>query len=279
MSTDFDREDRVISEVLKSFGPWKNNIVIGGGYALIIYKLYLADKLVGNPPVGTRDIDSLIGRKLPEQSPKNIAQHLREAGFTHAYKDRETPPTESYAKEIEGVEIEVEFLTHNCARKSHQNVFVAGVSAQPLGYLELSLEKTIEFTTFSNETGFVVAPGAWLFHKGLTFTKRKSELKKLKDLYGIWYVASQLGVFSLQALAEFEDLALSYPTWYKTFRKNLDTWIESASRRNWIELEAQDPYGVLKELHFKRVVNDLIKEQVQNKKIIFHLKQLLLETS
>lgn len=35
------QEDLVISEFLQSMGPWREVIVIGGGYALIIYKLYL----------------------------------------------------------------------------------------------------------------------------------------------------------------------------------------------------------------------------------------------
>jgi hypothetical protein len=43
------KEDRVISEFLQSMGPWKEVIVIGGGYALTIYKLYLADQQLKNP--------------------------------------------------------------------------------------------------------------------------------------------------------------------------------------------------------------------------------------
>src|SRR5262249_12014364 len=109
MTIDNNREDRVISEVLKSFGPWKDHVVVGGGYALIIYKLYLADKLVGNPPVGTRDLDYLIPRKFPKLSSKDISNHLLDAGFLHTHKDRENPPTEGYTKEIDGIEVEIEF--------------------------------------------------------------------------------------------------------------------------------------------------------------------------
>jgi hypothetical protein len=78
-----EQEDAVISDFLRSIGPWRDHIVIGGGYALIVYKLYLADQKLKNPPVGTRDIDSLIPRKVPKASEKNIAEHLRQAGFTH----------------------------------------------------------------------------------------------------------------------------------------------------------------------------------------------------
>jgi hypothetical protein len=51
------QEDKIISEFLKSIGPWRDFVVIGGGFALFIYKLYLADQKLENPPVGTRDID------------------------------------------------------------------------------------------------------------------------------------------------------------------------------------------------------------------------------
>ena len=63
---ELEKEDRVISEFLKAIGPWRNYVVIGGGYALFIYKLYLADQKLKNPPVGTRDIDSLISRRVPK---------------------------------------------------------------------------------------------------------------------------------------------------------------------------------------------------------------------
>ena len=53
------QEDKIISEFLKSLGPWRELVVIGGGFALFIYKLYLADPKLENLPVGTRDIDSL----------------------------------------------------------------------------------------------------------------------------------------------------------------------------------------------------------------------------
>jgi hypothetical protein len=59
-------EDKIISEFLNSIGPWREFIVIGGGFALFVYKLYLVDPKLENTPVGTRDIDSLIPRKVPE---------------------------------------------------------------------------------------------------------------------------------------------------------------------------------------------------------------------
>lgn len=254
-----NQEDKIISEFLESIGPWRDFIVIGGGFALFIYKLYISDPKLKNLPVGTRDIDSLIPRKIPEISKKNIQNHLQEAGFNHIFKDLDHPTTEAYVKNIAGAEVEIEFLTDDSVRNNkNKNVLIAGVVAQPLSYLTLSLQTTLQFQTHSNVTGNVVTPGAWIFHKGLTFTKRKSSQKILKDLYGIWYVASQLGEFSGHALNEFKALAKQHPKWFKTFQKNLQTWIVDAAPNDWSKLETQDPSGRLRKLNFEQIVQTLI---------------------
>lgn len=253
-----EQEDKIISEFLSSIGPWRNYVIIGGGFALFIYKLYLADQKLENPPIGTRDIDSLIPRKVPEISQKNIAKHLHEAGFTHVFKDVDVPATEVYVKEIDSLEVEIEFLTDSAARNDkNKNVVIAGVVAQPLSYLTLSLQMTMEFQTYSSEAGKVVSPAAWMFHKGLTFTRRKSSSKMLKDLYGIWYVATQLGDFSEQAVAEFNILIQQHSKWFETLKKNLHNWLENASPAEWSKLETQDPSGRLKKLNFERVIKRL----------------------
>ncbi len=265
-----EQEDKIISEFLKSVGPWRNYIVIGGGYALFIYKLYLADQKLENSPVGTRDIDSLIPRRVPEISKKNIAKHLHEAGFAHVFKDVDIPATEAYVKEIDGLEVEIEFLTDSATRSNkNKNVVIAGVVAQPLNYLSLSLQMTMEFQTYSNQIGRVVSPGAWMFHKGLTFTRRKSPLKMLKDLYGIWYVATQLGDFSEQVIAEFNILIQQHPKWFMTLQKNLHNWMENASPAEWSRLETQDPFGKLKKLTFERVIK---KFSTNNAKTVAGIK-------
>ena len=259
------KEDKIISEFLKSLGPWRDFVVIGGGFALFIYKLYLTDPRIENLPVGTRDIDSLIPRRIPEISKKNIAKHLNESGFTHVFKDIDVPATESYVKEIDGVEVEVEFLTDSVTRgDKNKNVSIAGIVAQSLSYLTLSLQATMEFQTYSHEAGRVVSPGAWIFHKGLTFTRRKSSAKMLKDLYGIWYVATQLRDFSDQAHIELAFLSQQHPKWLQTFQKQLSNWINQASPNEWSKLESQDPSGKLKKLGFVQSIKSLhyLKESV-----------------
>lgn len=249
------QEDIIITEFLKSIGPWKNHIVIGGGFALFVYKLYLSNQKLANPPVTTRDIDSLISRKIPIVSDKSIENHLKEAGFNHFFKDLNNPATEAYVKDIDGTEIEIEFLTDNSSRShKNKNIVIAGVVAQPLSYISLSLQRTLEFQTFSKITGNVVTPDAWVFHKGLTFTKRKSLLKAIKDLYGIWYVLSQLGSLSNQTLDQFKILAKQHPKWFKSFHRNLEHWLENATPNDWSKLEDQDPSGKLRKLNFEHII-------------------------
>ena len=43
------QEDKIISEFLNSLGPWREFVVIGGGFALFIYKLF-ADPVIGVKP-------------------------------------------------------------------------------------------------------------------------------------------------------------------------------------------------------------------------------------
>lgn len=219
-------------------------------------KLYLTDPQLKNIPVTTRDLDVLLPRKLPASFRKDIFAYLKVAGFESIHKDREHPPTCSYIKEINGEELEIEFLT-SLARQ-RKNATIQGVIAQPLSYLEISLKNTICFQTYSKQSGLVVAPEAWIFHKGLTFTKRTNGLKKLKDLYGIWYVATELGNFSAEAYNKLIDLKRQQVKWKTSFEKNLRNWISQATPLLWRQLEDQDPSGRLKKLHFERTILNLL---------------------
>ena len=80
----------------------------------------------------------------------------------------------------------------------------------------------------------------------------------LKDLYGIWYVATQLGDFSEQALNEFAFLSQQHSKWLQTFQKQLSNWMNQASPGDWSKLESQDPAGKLKKLGFERIIKKLL---------------------
>ena len=215
----FQQEEEVISDFLRSLGPWTNHVVIGGGYALIIYNLYMSNQNSENLPPTTKDIDSIVPRKVPKTSHLSILDHLDKAGFEAKQRSIDAIPTLYYVKEVLGNEVEVEFLTDHDVRNSsasffstkYDNCHVSGITAQPLKYIKQSFENSIPFTTRSGASGKVVSPEAWIFHKGLTFPLRKEASKVCKDLYGIWYAASQLGEFSSNSLLRLELLFRKYP--------------------------------------------------------------------
>lgn len=256
---DFVKEDRIIVDFLRSLGPWSSSIVIGGGYALIIYKTYFSDPNRGYPPAGTRDIDSLIPRKIRDPSTRNIRDYLLKSGFQHQFKDLQDPATEFYKKMIEDEDVIIEFLTDDAVRENKEkNVTIAGIVAQSLSYLKLSIENTLPFATFSGEKGFVVTPEAWIFHKGLTFPKRVEKKKVYKDLYGIWYAASQLNDFSEKSITRLKNLFIQHPAWAKTFKKNLSNWHTSAIPLDWTLLESQDQFGKLTKMDFLFMLEKLL---------------------
>ena len=175
---------------------------------------------------------------MPEASKKNIAEHLEEAGFELVFRDHDQPATEAYTKKIDGDEIEIEFLTDDSTRGDRaKNVIVGGVVAQPLRYLKLGLGHTLNFQTQSRQSGKVVSPGAWVFHKGLTFIRRGAKSKYFKDLYGIWYVTTQLREFSDSAQAELVALGKEHSSWFTAFRKNLERFVKNATPSDWSKLK------------------------------------------
>lgn len=124
----------------------------------------------------------------------------------------------------------------------------------------MSLLNTRKFNTYSGISGKVVSPGAWIFHKGLTFQKRSDIMKRYKDLYGIWYVVTQLGEFSQITINELVSLSTQHPQWFRTFCGNLQKWLNLANPYDWKNLESQDPYGILKKESFEDIVRELIKK-------------------
>lgn len=116
MVVNFDQEDKILSEYLRSIGPWSKHIVISGGYALLIYRMYCSKSDSKCIPTATADIDSLIPRRLPIVSNRSIVSYLTETGFVAETKSMDDVPVVFYSKMIQGKEIEVEFLTDTQVR-------------------------------------------------------------------------------------------------------------------------------------------------------------------
>lgn len=254
--------DNVLSEVVKVFGPYTDQIVIGGGIALLIYRYYFSsDSKLINPAI-TKDLDLLIPRKLNIEG--SLSERLLQYGFTRSTLSLETPPVVSYSATIKGEEVILEFLTDRRSRGNKDtNVIVGGVSAQPLSYIEMSIENPMRFEIGNGLFTQVVSPARWLFHKAITFTKRRSKAKICKDLYGIWYVGSQLGEVSRETIESLLILAKERPsTWKNKAKSQLLEWIDQASPIDWRMLEEQDPAQKLTKLSFIEFVENQLLENL-----------------
>lgn len=258
MQLDNEKLIQQIEELATILKPWNEQLVVGGGVALILYDVVLAKANSG--AVGTTDIDYLIPRRPIKSGDEKISELLIESGYEPKNKSLDTPAVQSFIKQIEEVEIEVEFLTDNKSRHQEDVVVIsgAGVNAQSLSYIEMSLKEATPLKLPSGAVINIVKPEAWVFHKGLTFTKRTSTQKKYKDLYGIWFVLTQLGDTSFAVQKDLPKLMKnSHAAWAKKFKENLSEWMSSASPKDWDLLQQQDVGGRLTRTGFERIIANI----------------------
>jgi len=208
-----------------------SEIVIGGGWVPLIYYHYLlADK--SREPIRTRDIDFMVNLKLPVIGSKTVDQLLIEAGFKPNFTGQEIPPVMSYEGNIDGHEVEIEFLTGQRGAKEDVVIEVQnGLSAQSLRYVSIPLTYVIEVEIddipvvegSSLLTVKIPSPGAYIFHKGLVFVRRKRQQKKAKDLYYIFDILANCPELRDRIIKELKELKKAFPLkWFRHFIKNLE---------------------------------------------------------
>ena len=271
MSEDFKAGFLKTLWILKSYLP---EIVVGGGWVPLVYYHYLlADK--SKDPIHTRDIDILVDEKLPVIGSKTIDQLLSEAGFEAKFKTLEKQPAMSYEGNVDGHEVEIEFLTHQKGAKEATAVEVQkGLKAQPLRFTTISINNTIEVEIDDFPGGGktslkvrVPSPGAYLFHKGLVFPRRQMRQKKAKDLYYIFDILANCPELREQIVVELDELKKAYPAnWFKNFRKNLKTYFSTIVSEGVILVAEQRPKSAFPELNgeqFKQYVLSIFEEFVR----------------
>lgn len=248
-----------VEELARILNTWIDQIVVGGGVALVLYDEFLAKSHAG--VVGTNDIDFLIPRKPIKPGNDKISTILKDNGYEIKFRSLEKPSVESFTKQLNDTEIEVEFLTDNKSRTNENVVEIhdAGVNAQALSYIAMSLSEVMPLILPSGNKINLVRPEAWVLHKGLTFPKRTQKFKIYKDLYGIWFVLSKLNEISEITKANFSKLLDRQPKkWTETFYSNINIWTSSATPEDWNRLEQQDLGGRLSKNNFLQVIKQII---------------------
>ncbi|MFH1674290.1 MAG: GSU2403 family nucleotidyltransferase fold protein [Pseudomonadota bacterium] len=258
--------------ILKDYLPV---IVVGGGWAPFIYYRYLL-KDKEHEPIHTRDIDFMVQTQVPVIGSKTVDQLLVAAGFEAIFKSRDIPPLIHYEGNIDGLDVEIEFLTDQTGSRSDLILKVQnGLHAEALRFTSIVVENAIEVTiddTVSEADPFVLkvkvpTPSAYIFHKGLVFMRRRDREKRAKDLYYIFDIMTGCSQIKPDIMDGLEDLSKKYPAWFRTFIKNLGLYFESPISEGVLLVAEQRPSSAfpgLDEDQFKRYVFTAFGEIIQD---------------
>ncbi|MBL7084107.1 MAG: hypothetical protein ISS41_10855 [Candidatus Aminicenantes bacterium] len=268
MKNDFKKGFFKALEILKDYLPV---IVISGGWAPLVYYHYLLSKKEVEP-LRTKDIDIVVPEKLAKRRNRTVDEILAAAGFKTKFKSRHIPPVVSYEGNIEGHDVEIEFLTH--LRGSGRNNVVKvqkDLYAQALRYIIVLIENSIKVSIndLKMENGEILevrvpSPGAFIFQKGLIFVRRTRREKSAKDLYYIFDILSNCQELREKIIKEFHKFKRNYHSrWLSSFVTNLEGYFSDISSEGVYLVLSQRPEGAFPGMNddqFKQYVFEVFKE-------------------
>jgi len=245
-------------KTLELLRDYLDQIVVGGGWVLLIYYHYLISNKRMNP-VRTSEIDLMVPNRVRIAGSKTINQLLSDAGLEAKSKSIETPFT-VYEGIIDGYAIEVEFLSPQRGPKEETVKRVQDdLNAQALRFISISLENNIEveiddYPVYPDEgilTLRIPTPGAYLFHKGLVFIRRQPEQKKAKDLYYIFDILARCPELKDQIIVDTQMLRSKgkvYQKWFKIYIRNLQEYFAHRDSEGPRLVVSQRPPDVFSDL-------------------------------
>jgi hypothetical protein len=226
-----------------------SEIVVGGGWAPFLYYRYLIGD-EQHAPILTSDIDLMVKHTVPTVGAKTIDQLLIEAKLTAEFKTRDNPPVIHYEGEIDGVDVEIEFLTDQTGSQSNQVLRVQeGLHAEALRYISIIVENTIgleiDDVALLNDSKPVLVrvptPAAYIFQKGLIFTRRRDKQKAAKDLYYIFDLLTGLSEIRENIEAECVMFSKKHAKWFVTFMRNLKHYFQNPDSEGSLHVIEQRP--------------------------------------
>jgi Nucleotidyltransferase len=250
-------------------------IIIGGGWAPLIYYHYLI-KDKSKEPMRTRDIDLFVKIRLHIIGDKTIDQLLVESGLQPKFKSNDDPPVIYYQGDIEGENVEIEFLTDKRGAKEDTVIEVQkGLNAVALRFVSIILGNFIEvdIDDLMIEGKLqplkinVPSPAAYIFHKGLILDRRKEKAKKAKDLYYIFDILANYTELSESIIDGLKRFEKNYSSWFIRFLHNMENSFLDLNSEGVIMISNQRPVNAFPELtdnQFKQYTlgkfRELIKE-------------------
>lgn len=120
---------RGLFKILSILEDYLQDIVIAGGWAPLIYYHYLlSDKNLN--PLRTKDIDIVVPSKLEIIANKTIDELLIKAGLKPIFRSLHIPPVIHYEGNLEGCEVELDFLTTQKNKKGQRPLLHLRYSCQ-----------------------------------------------------------------------------------------------------------------------------------------------------
>ncbi len=123
-----------------------------------------------------------------------------------------------------------------------------GLHAQSLRFIFLLLKNTllVEIDDFPLQNGTLLkakvpTPGAFIFHKGLIFPRRKEDYKRAKDLYYIFDILANCPELSEQIIDELSKLKKTHTRWFKRFVENLKEHFPDTTSKGVYLIHIQRP--------------------------------------
>lgn len=151
---------------------------------------------------------------------------------------------------IEEVEVEIEFLTDQEGSNSEIVLKVQkGLHAEALRFISIIVDNVVEVvidepSVIQDPHSLKVkvpTPAAYIFHKGLIFTRRNNSAKMAKDLYYIFDILTGCSGLMPTIMSDFAKFAKIYSPWFKTFLKNLTDFFETTDSEGILLVSDQRP--------------------------------------
>lgn len=189
----------VFARLASALEPWLDQVVIIGGWAHRLYRLHPQAQELDYAPLMTLDTDVAVPSELPARAP-DIRERLLAHGFAEEYFGDARPPATHYRLGNEPGGFYAEFLTplagseYDRKNKRKATVEIAGVTSQPLRYIEFLLQHPWQVDIHANDFAGpvrVANPVSFLVQKVLIHERRERD-DRAKD---ILYMHDTLEVF------------------------------------------------------------------------------------
>lgn len=200
----------------------------------------------------------MVGHQVPVVGHQTIDDILtEEAKLTAAFKNLDNPAVIHYEGTIDGVEVEIEFLTDQTGSQKEKVLVVQkGLHAEALRYVSIIVGNTLlleinDMESVQADAPLIVQvpmPAAYIFQKGLSFPKRRDEQKASKDLYYIFDILAGIPEEYSMIVRDLGALSEKHPAWFKKFLSNLGTQFESADDEGPTRIVEQRPADAFPDL-------------------------------